>query len=160
MTDFPFPRCFYINLPFSGVTIAIIAFLFKDKSNQASSDRKESTDDPKKSSGIMSFDPLGTLLLVPAIICLLLALQWGGSRYAWNSGRVIALLVVFAVLILGFTVTQYFMQNNATVPPRILKQRSIGCGALYAFCAGAALFIITYYVSQLKSQPVHAFSDL
>ena len=107
----------------------------------------------------MSFDPLGTLCLVPAIICLLLALQWGGSTYAWNSARVVALLVVFAVLILGFIVIQYFMQNNATVPPRIIKQRSVAFGALYTFCSGAALFVITYYVSRLKIKYITSPAD-
>lgn len=51
---------------------------------------------------ILQFDPIGTILFVPAIICLLLALQWGGATYAWSSGRVVALLVVFAVCIVAF----------------------------------------------------------
>lgn len=155
-------RCFYINLPFSGLTIAIITFLMKNNTTQASNVDTNTDNESKesaKSGGFMSFDPLGTLCLVPAIICLLLALQWGGSTYAWDSARVIALLVVFAVLILAFTVTQYVMQDNATVPPRMLKQRSIAFGALYAFCSGAALFVITYYVSRPIFNHVPSLAD-
>lgn len=29
----------------------------------------------------MSFDPIGTAVLIPDVICLLLALQWGGTTY-------------------------------------------------------------------------------
>ncbi|KAJ7710449.1 hypothetical protein B0H17DRAFT_1123597 [Mycena rosella] len=70
------------------------------------------------------FDPWGTLAFIPAIICLLLALQWGGSQYPWGSARIIALFVVFSVLISIFGV-QLWKQDRATIPPRILKKRSI-----------------------------------
>lgn len=63
---------------------------------------------------ILQFDPIGTILFVPAIICLLLALQWGGTTYAWNSGRVIALLVVFAVCLVAFAAVQWWVGENAT----------------------------------------------
>jgi hypothetical protein len=62
----------------------------------------------------MQFDPIGTVLFVPAIICLLLALQWGGTEYAWNSGRIIALFVVFGVCIVFFCVDQWWMGDEAT----------------------------------------------
>ena len=48
------------------------------------------------------FDPLGTVMFIPAVVCLLLALQWGGTTYPWSSGRVIALFVVFGLLLIGF----------------------------------------------------------
>lgn len=63
---------------------------------------------------ILQFDPIGTILFVPAIICLLLALQWGGITYAWSSGTVVALLVVFAVCIVAFVAVQWCMGENAT----------------------------------------------
>ena len=71
--------CFYINLPLGAVTIVGIAFLFKSpkRKNETSIGFKERA---------KQFDPLGTLFFLPAIICLLLALQWGGQKYAWSSG--------------------------------------------------------------------------
>jgi hypothetical protein len=35
-------------------------------------------------------------------VSLLLALQWGGSKYAWDNGRIIALFVLFGILITAF----------------------------------------------------------
>lgn len=63
---------------------------------------------------VLQFDPIGIVLFVPSVICLLLALQWGGTIYPWNSGRVIALLVVFAVSIVAFTAVQWRLGDNAT----------------------------------------------
>lgn len=71
--------CFYINLPLGAVTIAGIAFLFTSptRKNEASVSFKERAN---------QFDPIGTLVFIPAIVCLLLVLQWGGSRYPWGDG--------------------------------------------------------------------------
>jgi len=80
------------------------------------------------------------------IVCLLLALQWGGSTYAWSSGRIIALFVVFGILLITFVGIQFWMQDNATVPPRVLKQRTVAAGAWFAAALGAAFFIYVYYL--------------
>jgi len=77
---------------------------------------------------------------------LLLALQWGGSTYSWNSGRIIALFVVFGVLTLVFIGVQIWKQDTATVPPRIIKQRSIWSAAWFSLFQGATFFIVVFYV--------------
>jgi hypothetical protein len=48
----------------------------------------------------------GTLIFIPAIVSLLLALQWGGSKYEWKNGRIIALFVIFGVFISAFVAIQ------------------------------------------------------
>lgn len=72
--------CFYINLPLGAVTIVGIMFLFTSPRR-----KKESAIGFKERA--KQFDPVGTCVFIPAIICLLLALQWGGSKYSWRSGR-------------------------------------------------------------------------
>ena len=47
------------------------------------------------------FDTVKNFSILGSVICLLLALQWGGSQYRWDSWRITLLLVSFAVL--GFT---------------------------------------------------------
>ncbi|KAJ7197953.1 major facilitator superfamily domain-containing protein [Mycena pura] len=145
--------CFYINLPIGAVTLVVIIFLFK----MPHSDVKNT---PASFMGrVKSFDPLGTLFLIPATVSLLLALQWGGSKYAWGSGRIIALLVVFGVLIFIFIAIQFWKQDEATIPPRILKQRSIWSGAFYSFCLSAVFFILSfYYTYSIWFQAIHGVS--
>jgi hypothetical protein len=88
----------------------------------------------------------GSALFLPAIICLLLALQWGGSKYEWDNGRIIALFVVFALLISGFLGIQWWKQELATVPPRVFLNRNVWGGALYVSMLGAAFFLMMYYL--------------
>jgi hypothetical protein len=92
------------------------------------------------------FDPWGTLVFIPAIVSLLLALQWGGTKYEWSNGRIIGLFVVFGVLFAIFIGIQIWQQDAATVPPRILKHRSIMAGAWYSLCLSASFFILLFYV--------------
>ncbi|OGM48398.1 MFS toxin efflux pump [Aspergillus bombycis] len=130
--------CFYINLPFGGVTAFFILFLFKaPKSVKDKSGFKNQM-------GQLDFP--GTALFMPSIICVLLALQWGGTMYAWNSARIIALFVVFGVLLIAFCGVQLWQQDKATVPPRLVKNRNVWGAALYSFCIGGSFFIFIYYL--------------
>jgi hypothetical protein len=131
--------CFYINLPVGAVTVLVILLSFE-------SPKQDVPKDETFLDRIQHFDPIGTLVFIPAIVSLLLALQWGGTRYSWSSGRIIGLLVVFGILLAAFVCIQYRQQENATVPPRIASDRSIWAGCLYGFCSGASFFLMVYYV--------------
>lgn len=56
------------------------------------------------------------------------------------------LLVVCGVLCLVFIGIQIWKQESATVPPRIVKQRSIAAGLWFGFFNGAGMMVILYYV--------------
>lgn len=108
---------------------------------------------PSREASTLSFrqkldelDFLGTLVFLPSIVCLLLGLQWGGTRYAWSSGRVIALMILAALFAASFVVIQIWKQDKATVPPRIIRQRSIASGAWFSFWIGGAYFLLIYYL--------------
>ncbi|KAJ6615532.1 major facilitator superfamily domain-containing protein [Mycena sp. CBHHK59/15] len=139
-TDKSVRRCFYINLPIGAVTLFVIILFFKSPGTSRKGQSLRLVD------RIKQFDPFGTVIFVPAIVSLLLALQWGGSKYPWSNGRIIALFVVFGVLISGFIAIQIWKQEDATVPPRILKQRSILAGSWFALCLGASFFILVYFL--------------
>lgn len=96
---------------------------------------------------ILQLDPLGTLCFLPALICLLLALEWGGSTYAWSNGRIIALLVLFCVLLIAFGLLQVFRsEDRVTVPVRIMKQRSILAGMWFTLFGGGTMVVFTLYI--------------
>ncbi|KAL8731744.1 MAG: hypothetical protein Q9166_003191 [cf. Caloplaca sp. 2 TL-2023] len=131
--------CFYINLPLGAVTVGGIAFFFK-------SPKREKQVSIGFKARSKQFDPIGTTLFIPAIVCLLLALQWGGSLYAWSNGRIIALFVLFGILIIGFATIQFFQADNATIPIRIVKKRSVAAASWYTFCLGGSFFVLIYFV--------------
>ncbi|KAJ7124279.1 major facilitator superfamily domain-containing protein [Mycena epipterygia] len=133
--------CFYINLPVGAITLGVIIFFFKMPASRVAK--------PQPATFVERFalfDPLGTLVFIPGIISLLLALQWGGSKYAWKSARIIALFIVFGVLFSIFIGVQLWKQERATIPPRILKQRSMWSSALFVFSIGSSFFILSFYL--------------
>jgi hypothetical protein len=93
---------------------------------------------------IIRLDPLGTALFFPAITCFLLALQWGGTRYPWSNARIIALFAVSGVLGIAFIAVQIWRQEDATIPLRIIKQRSIAFGMVFALCIGGGMLSMLY----------------
>ncbi len=132
--------CFWINLPIGGITFLVILFFVRIPS--------DSTTTKSHSVGdfISRFDLVGTLIFIPTIICLLLALQWGGVKYAWGEWRIVLLLTLFSVLLAAWMASQYLQGGKATVPLSMMKQRSLAGGVLFVFCYFAAFFVNTYYV--------------
>lgn len=128
-----------MNLPIGAVTLFVITFFYADP--QMARPLAESFMERLK-----RFDPIGTVIFMPAIICLLLALQWGGTEYPWNNIRIVALFVIFGVLILAFLYVQHWQGENATVPPRIMSNRSVWSSSLFGFFTAAAFFLMVYYL--------------
>ena len=130
--------CFYINLPFGGVAIVVLLLLLKvDRPTQLNLTFKQQ---------INRLDPVGVLFFVPSMVCLVLALQWGGITYSWSSGRVVALLVLFAVLFVIFVALQLWRKENAMVPPRIIRRRNVAAATWYMLFVGGAMMVLIYYV--------------
>ncbi|KAJ0302575.1 hypothetical protein COL516b_007113 [Colletotrichum fioriniae] len=92
------------------------------------------------------FDLLGTTLLLASLVCLMLALQWGGGEYPWSDARVIAVLVVFGVTLLPWMALQYFQGDDATVPLSIVKQRSVASSNLYLLFLNGAFGVFIFYL--------------
>lgn len=140
-TDGPGWRwCFYINLPFGAIVFVLLVFFLHIPQEML---KREPTTFRQK---ITRMDPIGTLCFLPAIICLLLALQWGGVDYAWSNARIIALLVLAGILLIAFISVQWWMGDNATVPGRIFLNRSIIAGSWFQFFNGAAMQTLVYFL--------------
>ncbi|RAH87284.1 MFS general substrate transporter, partial [Aspergillus japonicus CBS 114.51] len=129
--------CFYINLPLGAVTALAILFALQSTEPIMKAPWQEK---------MRRMDPLGILTFLPAIICLLLALQWGGTTYPWANGRIISLFTVFGILLLCFIGLQVYAGEKAMLPPRLLRGRNIWGSALFGFCLNSAIFIFVYYL--------------
>jgi hypothetical protein len=96
---------------------------------------------------ILQLDLIGTGLIIPTIICLLLALQWGGNQYAWNSSRIIGLFVGFGLLSIIFIFSQLKLQDKGILPPRLFRNRNVLAAMLFAVFFGAAFFALIFYIA-------------
>jgi hypothetical protein len=78
----------------------------------------------------------------------LLALQWGGSEYAWGSGTIIALFVLSGVLFAVFTGVQVWVKENATIPLRVVRLRSTITASIFS------LFLLASYLGMIYYLPI------
>ncbi|KAK1141851.1 hypothetical protein N8T08_008364 [Aspergillus melleus] len=131
--------CFWINLPCGAITfIGILIFLSPKTPSLRHLDFKEKT---------RRMDPLGTLLFIPGVVTLLLAIQWGGSHFPWNSWRIILLFALSGVLLLAFSAVQVWSkEERATMPLRVLHNRNILGGLWYVACVMGAFLVMIYYL--------------
>ncbi|KFY81392.1 hypothetical protein V500_11456 [Pseudogymnoascus sp. VKM F-4518 (FW-2643)] len=131
--------CFYINLPIGGVAAVILVVFFKlpDHVKPAEATFREK---------MLQLDPIGIVLILGAVICYVLALQWGGSTLPWNSSEVIGLFVGFALLLIAFGFNEWWLGERAMLPPRLLKNRYIHQGMAYSFTIAGTYFLVLYYL--------------
>ncbi|SJX60901.1 probable aflatoxin efflux pump AFLT [Sporisorium reilianum f. sp. reilianum] len=139
--------CFYINLPFAVVAILPVIFFLDGKKT---ADKGKTT--PPFRQQIRQIDPIGVILVLGSIVSLVLALQFGGqassatSLSSWNTPRVIALLVVFAVALLAFIGWQVYMQDRALLAPKVFVKRSVLGSFWYMWFLAASMTVLFYYV--------------
>lgn len=90
---------------------------------------------------LKQIDLLGAFFLICAIVCMLLALQWGGTTYAWSDSKVWGCLLGFGLLIIIFIGIQIKLGERATLPPRILiKQRTVLASACFSTFLSMGLY--------------------
>lgn len=133
--------CFYINLPLGAVVILGFTVFFKPVAPDAAAVSLP------RNVKFQKLDGIGTVLFTGATSCLFVALQWGGVKYGWFSGRIVLLLFAFALTGIAWIFVQYKRGENATLPGRIVKMRSVAAGAIYSFLMGASFYSLLYYVA-------------
>ncbi|KAI1153995.1 MFS toxin efflux pump [Nemania diffusa] len=131
--------CFWINLPLGGFTIIVLVVLFKSPQNQKI---PEGSVIPK----LKQLNIFALFIFTGSIVSLLLALQWGGTTYDWDSARIIALLVVAGVSFGAFITLEILRKDRATIPSSVFLNRTVGLCVLYAFCSSAAFNVIDYFL--------------
>lgn len=62
------------------------------------------------------------------------------------TGRIISLFVIASLLLIVFVAIQFWKKENATVPPRIISQRSMAFGSWFGFALGGSFFILIYFI--------------
>lgn len=132
--------CFYMNLPIGGVALIFLQ-LFLDKEEKPSGSAQLSIKQQ-----VLQLDPLGTFLFIPSIVCLLLALEWGSSIYSWSNWRIILLFILFGIIGLAFAFVQVWKPETATLPVRIIGQRSMLAGTFYMLFLSGSMLMSVYFL--------------
>jgi MFS family permease len=131
--------CFYINLPIGGAAAILIFFFFQTPSAAK----------PQKATPLEKFlqmDLLGTFVLLAAMICLILALQWGGTTKSWGSADVIGVLVGFGLILILFIGIEIWLDDRALIVPRLMKQKTMTLLALFQVFNSGVFLMFLYYL--------------
>ena len=129
--------CFLVNVPSGAVAGTIVFFLLRGKQVQPWAEVLKELKD---------VDTIGILTIVPAVTVLLLVVQLGGTTYAWGSARIIAMIVLGAVLLVFLVWWEYRKGDKAAIPFRLFRGRSIPLAVLFGFSHGMAMAVFDYYV--------------
>ena len=88
----------------------------------------------------------GTFTIMAAVVCYILALQWGGQTKSWNDSEVIGLLIGFVLISILFCVIEYYQGERAMIMGRLLKNRTVAVAMSYVFFIGGSFFLLLYYL--------------
>jgi MFS family permease len=127
---------FYINLPVGGVALALlVAFL-----------QVRWKDDLSTKARLKRIDVVGNLILIASTFAVLWALTYGGTRYEWNQGNVLAPLVVGRVgLIIFFCWEVSPWCSFPVIPPHHFKNRTTCVAFFMSFMNMLVAFWVVYF---------------
>jgi hypothetical protein len=91
-------------------------------------------------------DLIGFALFAPAAIQLLLALQYGGIQFAWNSAQIIGLFCGAGVTFIVFLAWDYYKGDAAMIPFSMTRKRTVWASCLVYGFIMAQLFCASYYL--------------
>lgn len=131
---------FYINLPFGAAITLVLIFI--------------NIPDPTFTSECLSalqviqdkLDLIGFCFFAPAMIQLLLALDYGGNEYSWSSKTVIGLFCGSGTTFILFLAWEYRTGTDAMFPLQMVCQRIVLFSCLFLFFLGGMTACAIYYL--------------
>ncbi|KAF2871372.1 MFS general substrate transporter [Massariosphaeria phaeospora] len=130
--------CFWINLPFGFAAVIAILFLYREPK------RPDSDLDAREK--LANIDVGGTVLFVTSIVMLFIALQIGGTDFAWTNIRVLICFIISGICLAGFGFLQWRLGERATIPPRLLRNRSVSSSVIVAALMSMGVHLHTVYL--------------
>jgi hypothetical protein len=95
---------------------------------------------------IPELDLIGFVLFAPASIMALLALQFGGNNYPWNSSVVIGLFCGAGATAILFVLWERRMGDRAMTPPSMVSQRIVYTSAINGSALVASILVAAQYL--------------
>ncbi|KAI1419549.1 efflux pump [Xylaria sp. FL1777] len=129
--------CFWVNLPIGAVASG---FLLLTSIPEHTPKRIGLVD------LVSRLDLLGFSMLAPALIMILLALQYGGNEHPWNSAPVIGLLVGGLATACLFVLWERRRGESAMIPLWLVSKRVVWSSNLVAGFMTSTLLVHSYYL--------------
>jgi MFS family permease len=132
--------CFYIN-PCSGAFTAFIMAILPIPEQ-----RKKTVTRSTLLPTLWKLDFLGFALFAPAVAMCLLALEFGGDKYPWNSSTIIGLFCGAFGLFCVFLIWEHHKGGAAMISLMMFRRRVVSLGCSTLFLQFGALLLLTYWL--------------
>ncbi|KAI1416184.1 efflux pump [Hypoxylon sp. FL1857] len=132
--------CFYVNLPVGAFTALVILFVRIPEQM------------PKQKAFVVFsrlhhyLDLIGFALFAPAVLQLLLALQYGGNQYPWRSSTVIGLFCGSGATFAVWLIWNRYKGDDALLPHSMIKQTVVWASGLYQAFMISAVYGATFFL--------------
>jgi hypothetical protein len=93
-----------------------------------------------------SLDLLGFAIFAPALVMLLLALQWGGTMYDWKSSQIIGLFCGAGATFIVFLIWDWHKGDAAMLPFSIARIRTVWTSCVVYGLFMGNLYTASYWV--------------
>ncbi|KAI1122371.1 MFS general substrate transporter [Nemania abortiva] len=128
---------FYINLPICGVSLVLLISFLHLNYDRA----------PSITERLRRIDYFGNTMLIASVTAILIALSYGGTRYAWSEWRVLL------PLILGFVGLGAFVLYESSpwciepvTPPHLFRNRTSAVAFYLTFIHSLLSFWVLYFL--------------
>jgi MFS family permease len=132
---------FYLNLFIGAACAPFYLFVLPSNDLHAGATLKQR---------IVEMDYVGIVLQAGCLTSFVMAINWGGITYPWNSGRIIALFVVAFVLFVVLTIQQilnlFTTEIRRLIPVQFFKSRTVLILFSATAAGGAGAFVPIYMV--------------
>ncbi|KAJ6629600.1 major facilitator superfamily domain-containing protein [Mycena sp. CBHHK59/15] len=126
---------FYINLPLSGVTFAVVAVFLRLHIPRESLREK-----------LARVDWFGNGLIMASASSCMLALTWGGVRFPWSSARILVPLVLGLMGLVAAQLYESRWPDQPTIPMKVLSNRTSFAGYVGTFLQVIITITIGFYL--------------
>ncbi|ORX95831.1 putative HC-toxin efflux carrier [Clohesyomyces aquaticus] len=132
---------FYINLFIGAVCAPAWIFLLPSKDPRPGVSLKKR---------VAEMDYAGSVLLIGCLTTFVLAINWGGVTYPWNSGRVIGPFVTSGVLFVVLGIQQswclFTTLSRRIIPLQFFRSKMVLLLFAATSASGAAAFVPIYFI--------------
>ncbi|KAJ4354482.1 uncharacterized protein N0V89_006219 [Didymosphaeria variabile] len=151
--------CFVVPIPIAFLSHILIFFLMRSELKKGRVNLQPG--DSRRTgyiSGLAQIDWIGMITFIFGIGLIILAVQWGGTSYAWSSAATIVPLIVGGILVIIFFTHEYllgpgrlmariFTRQVAMIPSTLFRKKDVTLLMIINFSAGVSLVSAFYFVS-------------
>jgi len=139
---------FYFNVPLCLIAMLGIGLYVKIPNSEGSFKEK-----------IKRIDFVGTYFLIVTLVCLILALNWGGSSYYWSSPFILGLFATFLIMLFCFIIIEYKIAREPIIPFPLFRKKNILLCIVISFLSGS-IFITFNNTFSMLYQDGRGFSAM